>query len=123
MKAMEIRLSLPSDQWASGWPPGPPRSSARSRWLALQECIRLAILARELLLLPHGLPPEQVVARIGLFSDIHMAQRCTALPPSVPAVLRDADVIVHAGDVGELWVMDRLSAIAPVIAVHGNDDT
>ena len=29
---------------------------------------------------------------------------------------------MHAGDVGELWVLDRLSAIAPVVAVHGNDE-
>ncbi|VAW40419.1 hypothetical protein MNBD_CHLOROFLEXI01-4376 [hydrothermal vent metagenome] len=32
-------------------------------------------------------------------------------------------MIFHAGDVGELWVLDELSQIAPVIAVHGNDDT
>ena len=31
--------------------------------------------------------------------------------------------MLHAGDVGELWVLDQLSAIAPVIAVHGNDET
>jgi putative phosphoesterase len=31
--------------------------------------------------------------------------------------------VLHAGDVGELWVLDQLSAIAPVIAVHGNDET
>jgi len=33
------------------------------------------------------------------------------------------DFIFHAGDVGELWVIDQLSSIAPVFAVHGNDDS
>ena len=42
---------------------------------------------------------------------------------AVFAVLRGVDVVLHAGDVGELWALDRLSAIAPVIAVHGNDET
>ncbi len=32
-------------------------------------------------------------------------------------------MILHAGDLGELWVLDRLSTIAPLVAVHGNDDT
>ena len=75
------------------------------------------------LLLPKGLSLERIVARIGLISDTHMPQRCTALPASVFDVLQDVDVILHAGDVGKLWVLERLSNIAPVIAVHGNDDT
>ena len=37
--------------------------------------------------------------------------------------LRGVDLLLHAGDIGELWVLDRLSVIAPVLAVHGNDDT
>ncbi|MBC8078535.1 MAG: YfcE family phosphodiesterase, partial [Chloroflexales bacterium] len=39
------------------------------------------------------------------------------------AALRGVDLLLHAGDVGELWVLDQLSAVAPVVAVHGNDDT
>jgi len=72
-------------------------------------------------LLPE-LPPDRVAARIGLISDTHMPERCVELPAAVFAVLRGVDVLLHAGDVGELWVLDRLSAIAPVIAVHGNDE-
>jgi putative phosphoesterase len=64
-----------------------------------------------------------VAARIGLISDTHMPDRCTALPSALFDALRGVDLLLHAGDVGELWVLDRLSAIAPVIAVHGNDDT
>ena len=60
---------------------------------------------------------------IGLISDTHMPARCAALPPMLFDVLRGVDLLLHAGDVGELWVLDALSAIAPVIAVHGNDET
>src|SRR6476646_5162040 len=60
---------------------------------------------------------------IGLISDTHMPARCAALPPALFDALPGLDLLLHAGDVGELWVLDRLSAIAPVLAVHGNDDT
>src|SRR5687767_15672626 len=52
-----------------------------------------------------------------------MPERLPALPLALFEALRGADLLLHAGDVGELWVLDRLSAIAPVLAVHGNDDT
>lgn len=61
--------------------------------------------------------------RIGLISDTHMPERCAALPASLFEAFRGVDLILHAGDLGELWVLDRLAEIAPVIAVHGNDDT
>lgn len=69
------------------------------------------------------LATEGVVARVGLISDTHMPERCAAFPAPVFDVLQGIDLLLHAGDVGELWVLDRLSAIAPVVAVHGNDDT
>jgi putative phosphoesterase len=69
------------------------------------------------------LPAKRVVARVGLISDTHMPERCAAFPPSLFDVLQGVDLLLHAGDVGELWVLERLSAIAPVVAVHGNDDT
>jgi putative phosphoesterase len=34
----------------------------------------------------------------------------------------EPDVILHAGDIGELTVLDRLAELAPVIAVRGNID-
>ena len=61
--------------------------------------------------------------RIGLISDTHMPRRCKALPPIISEVFATCDLILHAGDVGELWVLDQLSQSAPVIAVHGNDET
>ncbi len=42
---------------------------------------------------------------------------------SLAEVLGGVDIILHSGDVGELSVLDELSRIAPVVAVHGNDDT
>ena len=66
---------------------------------------------------------EGVAARIGLVADTHMPERCTAFPASIFDVFEDVDLILHAGDLGELWVLDQLSAIAPVVAVHGNDET
>lgn len=56
--------------------------------------------------------------RIGLISDTHGLLR----PEAVDA-LRDSAHIVHAGDVGDPAILDRLGALAPVTAVRGNVDT
>ena len=61
--------------------------------------------------------------RIGLISDTHMPHRWKALPPKIFELFSTCEVILHAGDVGKLWVLDQLSQAAPVIAVHGNDET
>ena len=37
--------------------------------------------------------------------------------------LEDSDLIVHAGDVGDPEILERLRTIAPVFAVRGNVDT
>ena len=63
------------------------------------------------------------VVRLGLVSDTHMPERLVALPDGLFTALTGVDLMLHAGDVGALWVLDKLSAIAPVVAVHGNDDT
>lgn len=72
---------------------------------------------------PADLPAERVAFCIGLLSDTHMPDRLAALPAALFDVLRGVDLLLHAGDVGELTVLTQLSAIAPVIAVHGNDET
>jgi uncharacterized protein len=61
--------------------------------------------------------------QIGLISDTHMPSRWKTLSPIVFEVFSSCDVILHSGDVGELWVLDQLSKSAPVVAVHGNDET
>ena len=58
------------------------------------------------------------VTRIGVISDTHGLMRPEAL-----AALKGVSHIVHAGDVGAADVLDALRAIAPVIAVRGNNDT
>jgi putative phosphoesterase len=61
--------------------------------------------------------------KIGLISDTHMPDRWKQLPDRVFRIFAEVDLILHAGDVGHLWVLDELSQIAPVVAVHGNDET
>ena len=56
--------------------------------------------------------------QVGIISDTHGLTRPEAL-----AALRGSDLIIHAGDVGKPDVIDRLRAIAPVVAVRGNIDT
>lgn len=73
--------------------------------------------------LPDAIDPDDILTTIGLMSDTHMPERWLKLPTAVSQIFADVSMIFHAGDVGELWVLDELSQIAPVIAVHGNDDT
>lgn len=55
--------------------------------------------------------------RVALVADSH-----GRVLPEVLAGLAGVDLIVHAGDVGGAGVLDQLSAIAPVLAVSGNND-
>ena len=61
------------------------------------------------------------MTRLALVSDTHLPERLAALPTSMFDVLRGCDLVLHAGDVGALAVLDELSSIAPVIGVRGND--
>jgi len=54
---------------------------------------------------------------IGVISDTHGLVR-----PQAVQALRGSDLIVHAGDVGQPAVLETLSALAPVVAVRGNND-
>src|SRR5712691_3088364 len=54
---------------------------------------------------------------VGVISDTHGIVR-----PEAIEALRDSELIVHAGDVGDPQVLERLRAIAPTIAVRGNID-
>lgn len=55
---------------------------------------------------------------VGLISDTHGLLR-----PEAPRALAGVDLIVHAGDVGNAEILERLREIAPVVAVRGNVDT
>jgi uncharacterized protein len=54
---------------------------------------------------------------VGVISDTHGLMRPAAL-----AALKDADLIIHAGDVGKREVLDQLCEIAPTHVVRGNID-
>lgn len=54
---------------------------------------------------------------IGLISDTHGVLRPEAL-----TALSGVALVLHAGDVGGAWILDRLRRIAPVHAVCGNVD-
>ena len=73
--------------------------------------------------LPPAIDPRSVRATLGIVSDTHMGQRLAQLPDVLFELLDGVDLILHAGDVGSVSVLDELSAIAPVIAVQGNDDS
>ena len=60
--------------------------------------------------------------RIVVLSDTHAPRRWKSCPPAVAAQLRDADLILHAGDVCTAAVLDELAQYAPVTAVAGNND-
>jgi uncharacterized protein len=57
------------------------------------------------------------VTRVGLISDTHGLMRPEAL-----SALEGVAHIVHAGDIGSASVLERLSAIAPITVVRGNND-
>lgn len=65
--------------------------------------------------------PDSTVT-IGIISDTHIPSRWDDIPEAVFECFAGVDLIIHAGDVGEMWVLDKLSQIAPVVAVHGNDE-
>jgi hypothetical protein len=71
---------------------------------------------------PASLAPGRVAACLGLISDTHFGDRLLALPEAVPRIFEGTDLILHGGDVGELRVLDELGHVAPVVAVHGNDE-
>ena len=56
--------------------------------------------------------------RVGVLSDTH-----NLLRPQVLELLAGCERILHAGDVGEPEILDRLRRLAPVEAVRGNTDT
>jgi hypothetical protein len=55
---------------------------------------------------------------IGVISDTHGLLRPEALE-----ALRGATHILHAGDVGDIAILEALRQIAPVTAIRGNIDT
>ncbi|MEE0939015.1 metallophosphoesterase [Methanobrevibacter sp.] len=59
---------------------------------------------------------------IGLISDTHIPDRAKEIPQKVFDAFSEVDLILHAGDLTSLKVIEDLEKIAPVIAIQGNMD-
>ena len=58
-----------------------------------------------------------------VIADTHIPRRARALPGELSAYLREADLILHAGDLIQASVLDEISGYrARVRAVRGNVD-
>jgi len=58
---------------------------------------------------------------IGLISDTHLFAG-SALDVQIAEAFRKVDLILHAGDIYDLSVLNELERIAPVLAVKGDDE-
>lgn len=59
---------------------------------------------------------------IGVISDTHVPTRGKNIPNKVFEVFKDVDLILHAGDIESIEVIELLEEVAPVVAVNGNCD-
>jgi putative phosphoesterase len=64
---------------------------------------------------PNSNPDHSII--IGVISDTHGLLR-----PEAVEALQGSYHIIHAGDIGALEILERLSAIAPLTAIRGNID-
>src|SRR5437763_9530466 len=59
---------------------------------------------------------------LAIISDTHLPRGPRALPDACVQRLRHADLIIHAGDLSTLSVLDELRGYGEVAAIHGNVD-
>mgnify|MGYP006088973131 FL=1 len=60
--------------------------------------------------------------RIGLISDTHIPEAMPELWPHVYAAFDGCEAILHAGDIYDTDVIDRLMMVAPTWGARGNGD-
>lgn len=74
---------------------------------------------------PRCVPPMLggMQMRIGLITDTHIPLAAVELPPEVAGAFQGVDLILHAGDIYRLSVLDDLQRTAPVLAALGDDDS
>ena len=61
--------------------------------------------------------------RIGVISDTHVADKAWQLPDKIAQDFKGVDMIIHAGDLVDLSVLEKLKLFCPdVRAVCGNMD-
>jgi len=63
-----------------------------------------------------------VTTLVGVIADTHIPQRLKSLPPGIAQAFDGVSLILHAGDISTLRVLEELNHIAPVLAVIGNAD-
>ena len=62
--------------------------------------------------------------KIGVISDTHIPINCGSIPNKIKECFSGVDMIIHAGDLTELCVLDELAVISPKVeAVYGNMDS
>ena len=59
---------------------------------------------------------------IAIISDTHLPRGSRTLPAACLKRLERADLIIHAGDLSRLEVLEQLRSLGEVVAVHGNVD-
>jgi putative phosphoesterase len=65
----------------------------------------------------------QLTVMVAIISDTHMPRGDRRLPDGCLRRLREAETIIHAGDLSTRGVLEQLRALGPpVVAVHGNVD-
>jgi len=60
--------------------------------------------------------------KVGVISDTHISSSHEGVPKALLNELRGVDLILHAGDLVVLQVLESLREVAPVEAVAGNMD-
>jgi putative phosphoesterase len=60
--------------------------------------------------------------KIGVISDTHLSPGNCKLPEKLISGLKGCDLIIHAGDLVDISVLDMLKKISKVEAVYGNMD-
>jgi hypothetical protein len=61
--------------------------------------------------------------KIGVISDTHIANKTEHIPGIILDVFKQMDMVMHAGDMVDLRVINELKSVCPkVIAVAGNMD-
>ena len=61
--------------------------------------------------------------KIGVISDTHIPDRARQVPPVIMEAFNHVDMIIHAGDLVEFSVLDKLSGVCKEVkAVRGNMD-
>jgi uncharacterized protein len=67
---------------------------------------------------------SSIALKIAIVSDTHLPRGNRALPPRCLQLMRESDLIVHAGDFTTQEVLDSIRGLGPpVSAVRGNMDT